>query len=205
MGGLELLRVAPGSQSRNQGPQSYSLKELNSSNFLMSLKAGYAPKPADESLAQPTPVSTLMRTQVSLLEERRRDHLPSCQWARDYWDTAGTGISPQEDEIQQKALFPWNCTPGFPKSQFPQSSHKISVAGASVELLVESKPVSSFHSILEPGSVQHQVSLASVSHCSPLVHCMWGLYGHGSYGQISAREPRAKSHMNNRNREQQEN
>lgn len=66
MGGLELLGVAAGSQPRNCRSQSYNLKELNSSNFSMTLNADYSPKPPDKSLAQPTPVSTLMRTQVSL-------------------------------------------------------------------------------------------------------------------------------------------
>lgn len=59
----------------------------------------------------------------------------------------------REDE---SFLFVWNDTPGFPKSHFPLSGHRRSVAGASVEL--KSEPVSSFLSTLQPGPVQHPAS-----------------------------------------------
>lgn len=85
-----------------------------------------------------------------------------------------------------------------PKSRFPYSSHRESVAGASIELKSESVSRASFpclHSL-----IQHQTSLICVSRCSLSVHWatwLWRKHRQMQGSQESklqaTRQPRAKS------------
>ena len=50
MGGLELLRVVPGSQpTRKQGPKLYNHKEWNSANNMYDLGADFSLEPPDKN------------------------------------------------------------------------------------------------------------------------------------------------------------
>ena len=53
MGGLELLRVVPGSQpTRKQGPKLYNHKEWNSANNMYDLGADFSLEPPDKNSTQ---------------------------------------------------------------------------------------------------------------------------------------------------------
>lgn len=78
----------------------------------------------------------------------------------DFWNKCFWRSPSIQDELQWKALFPWNQIREFPVSCFPQSS------------------IQSFLSMLEPVPVQHQAKLVCVSSCSPLVPGVWCLQDH---------------------------